>query len=65
MLLAVHCKKSDPVDLKTPIWTYIASTYGEKPANDASDDLATVQTLRNEVVGLTGSLSSLRDSMAK
>ncbi|KAK9909798.1 hypothetical protein WJX75_007558 [Coccomyxa subellipsoidea] len=65
MLLAVHCKKTDSVDLKTPIWNYIAATYSEHQANDAADDLATVQQLRSEIVGLTGSLPQLHETICK
>ena len=65
MLLAVHCKKTEAVDLKTPIWKYIAATYSEQQANDAADDLATVQQLRTEFVGLTGSLAQLRETICK
>ena len=65
MLLAVHCKKTDAVDLKTPIANYIAATYTEQQANDAADDLATVQQLRTEIVGLTGSLPQLRETICK
>lgn len=63
--LAVHCKKSDQVDLKKPVWNYVASTYSQQQANDAMDDLAHVQQLRNTVCNLTGSLSSLRETLAK
>ena len=65
MLLAVHCKKTDQVDLKGPISKYITSTYGAQQATDAGDDLATVQQLRNDVAGLTGALPTLRDTLAK
>ncbi|CAL8461578.1 g1109 [Coccomyxa elongata] len=65
MLLAVHCKKTDSVDFKTPIWNYIAATYSEHQANDAADDLATVQQLRSEIVGLTGSLPQLHETICK
>ena len=65
MLLAVHCKKGDHLDLKDPMWTYISATYSDQQAQDAADDLATVQQLRNDVVGLTGSLSDLRDTLAR
>jgi hypothetical protein len=30
MLLAVYCKKSEDVDLKTPILEYITRNYGKK-----------------------------------
>ena len=65
MLLAVHCKKTESVDLKGPVWNYIAATYSEQQANDATDDLATVQQLRSEIVGLTGSLPQLRETVCK
>lgn len=65
MLLAVHCKKGDHVDLKDPIWTYICATYSDQQAQDAADDLAVVQQLRNDVVGLTGTLPDLRDTLAR
>ncbi len=65
MLLAVHCKKTDSIDLRTPIWNYIALTYSESQANDAADDLATVQQLRSDIVGLTGSLPQLRETICK
>ena len=47
------------------MWTYISATYSDQQAQDAADDLATVQQLRNDVVGLTGSLSDLRDTLAR
>lgn len=28
LLLAVHCKKSDAIDIKTPVVKYVASMYG-------------------------------------
>ena len=65
MLLAVHCKKTDQVDLKGPINKYISSTYGPQQATDAADDLATAQQLRSDVAGLTGALPMLRDTLAK
>eukprot|EP00891_Asterochloris_glomerata_P000589 jgi/Astpho2/589/e_gw1.00013.8.1_t len=65
MLLAVHCKKSDPVDLRTPISQYIAITYSEQQAREAADDLASVNQLRSDVINLTGSLPQQRDTMSK
>ena len=65
MLLAVHCKKTDQVDIKAPILKFITATYGDRQANDAADDLANVQQLRNDVSGLTGALPALRDTLAK
>ena len=64
-LLAVQCKKADPVDLKGPVYTYIATTYSEQQAKDAAEDLEAVQEERNEVSGLTGSLSTLAATLNK
>jgi len=58
-LLAVQCKKAEPVDLRDPVYKYVAHTYSDQQAKDASDDLAAVQEERNEISGLVGSLSSL------
>ena len=52
-------------DLKAPVLRYIAHTYSDQQAGDASEDLAAVQQLRGEVAGLTGSLSTLRETLAK
>jgi hypothetical protein len=27
IMLALHCKKTEAIDLKTPIWEYISNTY--------------------------------------
>lgn len=64
-LLAVQCKKSEAVDLKGPIYAYIAATYSEQQAKDAAEDLAAVQEERNEVSGLTGSLASLATTLQR
>ena len=65
MLLAVHCKKGDQLDLRDPLLTFIRATYSDQQAQDATDDLAVVQQLRNDVVGLTGTLPDLRDTLAR
>jgi programmed cell death 6-interacting protein len=66
-MLAVHCKRTDNVDLKGPILTYIRETYSDIEANEAVDDLAVVQQLRNEIAAAppAGSPSALRDSLCK
>jgi programmed cell death 6-interacting protein len=48
-LLAVQCKKAEPVDLRDPVYKYVAHTYSAQQAKDASDDLAAVQEERNEI----------------
>ena len=65
-LLAVHCKKTEPVDLKTPIAQYAASSFaGAACEADLGDDLTSLQLLRNDAAGLGGSLSDLRGTLAK
>jgi len=65
-LLAVHCKKTDSVDLKAPIARYAASSFaGAACEADLGDDLTTLQSLRNDAAGLGGSLSDLRGVLAK
>lgn len=65
MLLAVHCKKGDQLDLKDPLLTFIRATYSDHQAQDATEDLAVVQQLRNDVVGLTGTLPDLRETLGR
>jgi programmed cell death 6-interacting protein len=65
LLLAVHCKKTDSVDLKGPLLSYIRNSFSDQQANEAADDLSTLQALRNEVAGLTGTLPHLREQLAK
>lgn len=49
-MLAVHCKRTEQLDLKTPILSYIRSTYSDGEADEAVDDLAAIQGLRNDLV---------------
>lgn len=64
-LLSIQCKKSDAADVKGPIYNYIAYTYSDRQARDAAEDLQSVQEERNEISGLTGSLSSLAATLQK
>lgn len=66
-MLAVHAKKTDSVDLKTPLLGYIKSTYTGNEVEEASDDLATIQQLRTEVSLASASATQpgMRDSLAK
>jgi hypothetical protein len=36
ILLAVHCKKSEPLDLKAPVLDYVLNTYGLKVSSRAA-----------------------------
>ncbi len=49
IMLATHCKRTDTVDVKGPLLAYIKSTYSDREAEEATDDLNTVQALRAEV----------------
>lgn len=65
--LAVSCKRSEKVDLKTPILKYVRSAYGQQRADDAATDLDEVQKLRNDVlVACMGASSeAARDTLAR
>ena len=65
IMLAVHCKKADPLDIKGPVADYVAMTYGDSQAADAGEDLEGIQEQRAQIVGMGGSLATLRDLMAK
>lgn len=67
VLLAVHCKKTDNVDLKTPVHKYISNTYSETEAREAEDDLETIQQLRSTIANAStnGMQPGMRDSLAK
>lgn len=65
MLLGVHCKKSDKVDLRTPLWNYISHNYSPSQAHEAAEDLTTVQAQRDEVISLTGSYAAQLDCERK
>ena len=60
-LLAVHCKKTEAVDLKAPIAKYARTNFPPAQAADAADDIAALSALRAQAAGLTGSLAELRD----
>lgn len=65
-MLAIHCKKTETVDIKTPLLTYIRATYSDREADDAADDLEKVQTLRAEVAqGQSGAQPGVRDTLSK
>ncbi len=65
-MLAIHCKKTETVDIKTPLLTYIRATYSDREADDAADDLEKVQTLRAEVAqAQSGTQPGVRDTLSK
>lgn len=66
VMLAIHVKRTDNVELKNPILSYIRETYSDHEAEDAVDDLAAIQTLRNELVtSQAGSQLTAKDSYTK
>lgn len=52
MMLAIHGKKTEAVDLKTPLISYVRNTYSDREADDAADDLNMVQQLRAEMANM-------------
>lgn len=54
VMLAVHCKQSDAVDLEAPLRQYITSNYGEREAADVNEDLVRVNLMRKDVINQAG-----------
>lgn len=66
VLLAIHVKRTDQLELKGPILSYIRETYSDRDADDAVDDLAAIQGLRNEIVlAQGGSQLTAKDTYVK
>ena len=67
LMLATHCKKTEAVDLQAPLLAYIRSTYSDREAEDANDDLIAVQQLRGEVALASSNATQpgMRDNMTK
>ncbi|KAF8060549.1 BRO1 [Scenedesmus sp. PABB004] len=66
VMLAIHVKRTEALELKNPIMSYIREQYGDRDAEDALDDLAAIQNLRNELVNAqTGSQMGAKDSYIK
>lgn len=65
VMLAVHCKNSEAVELAAPLRSYIQLHYGDHQASDSADDLETVASLRRDVINQIGALPQLKEKMAK
>jgi hypothetical protein len=66
VMLAIHCKKSEAVDVKTPLIAFIRATYSDREADDAADDIERVQSLRAEVVNAqSGAQPGVRETLSK
>ncbi len=64
--LGIHGKKTEPLDLKKPLLTYIRSTYSDREADDSADDCEMVNALRTEIAGLsTAGNASAREALIK
>lgn len=44
IMLAVHCKKSEPVELKGPIVQYVKRTYGDQARKPGFSQSAAART---------------------
>ena len=65
-MLAIHCKRTDNVEVKNPILAYVRETYGDRDADEALDDLVAIQNQRNGVVvAQSGSAGASKDSLIK
>jgi hypothetical protein len=64
-MLAVPEKKGTPVDLVAAIEKYISSNYSDRDAEDAKDDLDTVQGWRTEVLAQSQGLDARKDILCK
>ena len=53
VLLAIHCKKAEPVDLEKALGAYVQKNYSLAP--ETKEDLATLQSLRAEALRQTSS----------
>jgi programmed cell death 6-interacting protein len=67
VLIACHCKRTESLDLKTPLSKYILSTYTETEAREAEDDLEAIQQLRASITLASSNAMQpgMRDSLAK
>lgn len=65
VMLAVHEKKTNSVDLYRPLRQYIVQHYSEREAVDNEEDLQIVQQMRNEVEKASDSLEARRDLLQR
>ncbi|KAI5065951.1 hypothetical protein GOP47_0018575 [Adiantum capillus-veneris] len=65
VMLAVHEKKTNSVDLYKPLRQYLAQHYSEAEAVDNEDDLLTIQQMRNEIEKMMDSPDARRDLLQR
>lgn len=64
--LAIHCKKTEAVDLKGPLVAHIRATYTDREAEEASDDVMVIQQLRADIaLAQNGPQPALRENLSK
>ena len=51
VMLALVSKKTEAVELKNPLMSYVRATYSDREAEEAADDLSSIQQLRQEMAG--------------
>ncbi|KAJ7552040.1 hypothetical protein O6H91_06G039700 [Diphasiastrum complanatum] len=61
VMLAIHGKKTTPIDLYKPLRHYIAQHYSEREAQDAEEDLQAVQHMRTDIERASDALEARRD----
>ncbi|KAH7295126.1 hypothetical protein KP509_27G033300 [Ceratopteris richardii] len=65
VMLAVHEKKTNAVDLYKPIRLYISHHYSEAEAVDNEEDLSMIQQMRDEIEKTTDSPDARRDLLQR
>eukprot|EP00250_Pteridium_aquilinum_P010073 c19135_g1_i1 orf=271-2889(+) len=65
VMLAVHEKKTNSVDLYKPLRQFLAYHFSEREAVDNEEDLRTVQQMRSEIEKTMDSLDVRRDLLQK
>eukprot|EP00899_Mesostigma_viride_P016596 jgi/Mesvir1/24938/Mv16914-RA.2 len=65
VMLAVHGKRADPVDLVGPIKQYVTQTFSDREASDAADDLQAVQQMRDDIVAASNSMEARVELLPK
>ncbi|GBG75643.1 hypothetical protein CBR_g20272 [Chara braunii] len=65
VMLAIHAKKTLPVDLYKPLKQYVVQHFSEREAQDADDDLHAVHQMRSEVEKQADTLEARRDLLQR
>lgn len=65
VMLAIHTKRTSPVDMKKPLRQYIVQHYSEREAQDMEEDVEAVNGMRGEVERSTEGLEAQRDLLQR